>query len=430
MNNPATFDLFYECTGVCTDTRNIVQDCLFICLKGENFDANEFAFKALELGAKYVIVDDSKFCDDSRIFLTDNSLHFLQQLANFHRKKFDVPVIGITGSNGKTSSKELIHAVLSTSYNTLATIGNLNNHIGVPLTLLRLNEKHQIAVIEMGANRPHDIQELCEIAEPNMGIITNIGKAHLEGFGSFEGVLKTKKELYDSVQQSQGIIVYNNDDETLAAHIPQQIKNLSYGTQSNAFTWGELIELNPFVCLKWKNGNYESPIIETKMIGKYNFYNFLAAITFGLHFNIEPEKINAAISNYEPTNKRSQIVRTDKNTLILDCYNANPTSMRSAIESFALIEHPNKLAIIGDMLELGSESNIEHQNVIELTNQHQIEKITVGPIFKGISENNAIYKVTDTHELLAILQNNPIDDQLILIKGSRGIGLEVLEKAL
>jgi UDP-N-acetylmuramoyl-tripeptide--D-alanyl-D-alanine ligase len=263
-----------------------------------------------------------------------------------------------------------------------------------------------------------------------MGIITNIGKAHLEGFGSFEGVLKTKKELYDSVQHSQGVIVYNNDDETLAAHIPQQIKNLSYGTQSNAFIWGELIKLNPFVCLKWKNGNYESPIIETKMIGKYNFYNFLAAITFGLHFNIEPEKINAAISNYEPTNKRSQIVKTDKNTLILDCYNANPTSMRSAIESFALIEHPNKLAIIGDMLELGTESNIEHENVIELTNQYQIEKITVGPIFKSLSENNASYKVTDTDELLAVLQNNPIDDKLILIKGSRGIGLEVLEKAL
>jgi UDP-N-acetylmuramoyl-tripeptide--D-alanyl-D-alanine ligase len=430
MKEEITFELFYECTGVCIDTRQIFSDCLFICLKGENYNANEFASNALKLGAKYVIVDEDKFATHPQIILVENTLKYLQKLANHHRKRFKIPIIGITGSNGKTTSKELINTVLSTSYNTLATVGNLNNHIGVPLTLLRLNEQHQIAIIEMGANKLLDIKELCDIAEPNIGIITNVGKAHLEGFGSFEGVLTTKKELYESVQHSAGTLIYNIDDEILSKQIPTEINCLSYGSNAEASISGELIKLNPFASLKWKNGNYESPIIETKMIGKYNFYNFLAAISFGIYFNIEPVKINAAISNYEPTNKRSQIVKTEKNTLILDCYNANPTSMRSAIESFALIEHPKKLAIVGDMLELGSESIIEHENVIELTNQFQISTITVGSIFEGLTNNNAIFKALNTSELLAFLNENKIQETLILIKGSRGIGLEVLEKAL
>lgn len=430
MKEEIRFELFYECTGVCIDTRQIFSDCLFICLKGENYNANEFASNALKLGAKYVIVDEDKFATHPQIILVENTLKYLQKLANYHRKRFQIPIIGITGSNGKTTSKELINTVLSTAYNTLATVGNLNNHIGVPLTLLRLNKQHQIAIIEMGANKLLDIKELCEIAEPNIGVITNIGKAHLEGFGSFEGVLKTKKELYESIQHSSGTLIYNLDDEILTKEIPPDTKNLSYGSNAEASISGELIKLNPFASLKWKYENYESPIIETKMVGKYNFYNFLAAISFGIYFNIDPEKINEAISNYEPVNKRSQIVKTKNNTLILDCYNANPTSMRSAIESFALIEHPKKIAIIGDMLELGDESIIEHENVIELTNQLQIPTITVGPIFEGLLHNNATIKVENTNDLIAYLHENPINETLVLIKGSRGIGLEVLESAL
>jgi UDP-N-acetylmuramoyl-tripeptide--D-alanyl-D-alanine ligase len=425
-----TFELFYECSGVCTDTRNIFKDCLFICLKGEKFDANTFAMDALKLGAKFVIVDNPDYAKDSRIVFVADSLTYLQKLANYHRNKFVIPVIGITGSNGKTTSKELINSVLSTSYNTLSTIGNLNNHIGVPLTLLRLNKYHEIAIIEMGANKPNDIKELCEIAQPNLGIITNIGKAHLEGFGSFEGVLKTKKELFEAISDTNGLIIYNNDDEILTKNLPRAIDNISYGSDATSYVSGELIELTPFAKLKWRHGDYVSPIIETKMIGKYNFYNFLAAITFGIHFKISPEKINDAISNYEPTNKRSQIVKTAHNTLILDCYNANPTSMKSAIDSFALILHPNKLAIVGDMLELGDESVAEHKKVLEQMVELGIEIITVGPIFQNLSMPGVVNSVLNTSNLVSLLEITPIKDQLILIKGSRGIGLEVLEKVL
>jgi UDP-N-acetylmuramoyl-tripeptide--D-alanyl-D-alanine ligase len=385
---------------------------------------------ALRLGAKYVIADNPEYALDSRIFLVDDALSYLQKLANYHRKKFDIPVIGITGSNGKTTSKELINAVLSAQYNTLATIGNLNNHIGVPLTLLRLNNNHEIAIIEMGANKPHDIKELCDIAQPNMGIITNIGKAHLEGFGSFEGVLNTKKELFDAVNEVDGLIIYNDDDEVLCENIPNTIRSKSYGIKSTNYVSGELIALNPFAKLKWKHENYCSPMIETQMIGKYNFYNFLAAISFGVHFNISPERINSAISNYEPTNKRSQVVKTTHNTLILDCYNANPTSMKSAIDSFALIEYPDKLAIIGDMLELGDESVTEHKNVLELLLKLDIPTITTGPIFKQISDKHTIHSELNVNELAEFIKNNKIKDKLILIKGSRGIGLEALEKVL
>ncbi len=430
MKEENTFELFYECTGVCIDTRQIFSDCLFICLKGEKFDANEFSSIALEYGAKYVIVDEPKFATHPQIILVEDSLKYLQQLANYHRKKFNIPVIGITGSNGKTTSKELINSVLSTTYNTLATVGNLNNHIGVPLTLLKLNKEHQIAIIEMGANKLLDIKELCDIAEPNIGIITNIGKAHLEGFGSFEGVLKTKKELYESIQHSAGTVIFNLDDEILTKEIPPDIKSFSYGSNVEASISGELIKLTPFASLKWKYGNYDSPIIETKMVGKYNFYNFLAAISFGIYFKIEPEKINSAISSYEPVNKRSQIIKTQTNTLILDCYNANPTSMRSALESFALIDHSKKIAIIGDMLELGEDSIHEHENIVELTNELQIPKITVGPIFRGLIQNNSSIKVENTNDLIAYLHDNPIKETLVLIKGSRGIGLEALESAL
>jgi UDP-N-acetylmuramoyl-tripeptide--D-alanyl-D-alanine ligase len=421
------FNLFYETSGVCTDTRAISKDCLFICLKGPQFNGNTFASQALENGAKYVIVDEPEFVNDKRIFLVENGLIFLQQLANFHRKKFSIPVIGITGSNGKTTTKELLSAVLQKRWSVLSTIGNLNNHIGVPLTLLRLTNEHDIAIIEMGANKPNDIQELCEIAEPTHGIITNIGKAHLEGFGDFNGVLKTKTELYLSVEERNGTVVYNIEDDTLSRAVPQHINLFSFGT-GHADINGELIQLTPFVEFKWKYNGYTSPILSTNLVGKYNFNNFLAAISFGKLFDVSNEAINEAISNYTPTNNRSQVKKTAKNTLVLDCYNANPTSMSSAIESFQEIKHNNKWVILGDMRELGKESKREHELIVQLVEELQLKCITVGEEFLNLKNSTISYQFKTTQEAKDFLIENPLSNALILLKGSRGIGLEKLEE--
>ncbi len=422
--------LFLETSGVCTDTRSIKKDCLFICLKGTNFNGNSFAEQALQNGAKYVIVDEAAYKTSDAIFLVYNTLEFLQKLANYHRLKFNIPFIGITGSNGKTSTKELIATVLKTSYNVLATKGNLNNHIGVPLTLLELTTEHEIAIIEMGANRFKDIEELCAICEPTHGIITNIGKAHLEGFGSFEGVLKTKKELYQAIEKNNGTIVFNADDEVLIKNLPSELKKLSYGTTSNASVVGELVKLSPFISLKYKTEDYSSPILSLKMVGKYNFYNYLAAITFGQLFNVKNELINAALSDYQPENNRSQVKELENNTLILDCYNANPTSMLSALESFAMIEHDSKVAIIGDMLELGEESFKEHQAIVTFIESKNIICYSVGNLFKAIPSSKIVQQFTDCEEAAIYFSQRPLKQKLILLKGSRGIGLERLEKVL
>jgi UDP-N-acetylmuramoyl-tripeptide--D-alanyl-D-alanine ligase len=424
------YHLFYESSGVCTDTRSIKKDCLFICLKGANFNGNTFAEQALLNGAKFVIVDDAAYKTSDAIFLVDNTLEFLQKLANFHRLKFSIPVIGITGSNGKTSTKELIATVLKTSYNVLATKGNLNNHIGVPLTLLELTTEHEIAIIEMGANRFKDIEELCAICEPTHGIITNIGKAHLEGFGGFEGVLKTKKELYQAIEKIKGTIVFNADDEVLVNNLPSNLKTLSYGTTSNASVVGELVKLSPFISLKYKTEDYSSPILSLKMVGKYNFYNYLAAITFGQLFNVKNELINLALSDYQPENNRSQVKELENNTLILDCYNANPTSMLSALESFAMIEHDSKVAIIGDMLELGEESIKEHQAIVTFIESKNIKCYSVGNLFKAIPSSKIGQQFTNCEEAAIYFTQHPLKQKLILLKGSRGIGLERLEKVM
>jgi UDP-N-acetylmuramoyl-tripeptide--D-alanyl-D-alanine ligase len=413
------FDLFNETSGVSTDTRNIEEDCMFIALKGGNFNGNLFAQEAINKGAKYAIVDEEDKANGQEIFYVENGLLFLQNLANYHRTKFDIPVIGITGSNGKTSTKELIHTILSTQYNVLYTIGNLNNHIGVPLTLLRLNNEHQIAIIEMGANQPNDIEELCKISEPNHGIITNIGKAHLEGFKNLRGVIKTKSALYHSVNTKQGTLFYNTDDQILTPILPSNTKNHSYGT-ANGEIQGVLNELTPYIRMNWSKTDYSSPIIETKMIGKYNFYNFLAAICIGNHFKVTEVNICKAIEGYIPDNNRSQVQKTVKNTLIVDCYNANPTSMFLALESFYLIDHPKKIAIIGDMLELGADGIMEHENVIQYCIDNEIDFFTVGPLFRSINENGFM----NTKEIETILAN--IEDCLIMLKGSRGIRLEKL----
>jgi UDP-N-acetylmuramoyl-tripeptide--D-alanyl-D-alanine ligase len=424
------YSLFLESTGVSTDSRSIQLGCMFVALKGANFNGNDFAEQAIAQGARYAIVDEREYENTEKgIFFVENSLQFLQQLANHHRNQFDIPFIGITGSNGKTSTKELIATVLSKKYKVLATKGNFNNHIGVPLTLLQVTQEHEIAVIEMGANHFGDIKELCDIAEPTHGIITNIGKAHLEGFKNFEGVLKTKKELYDAVEQAEGLIMYNHDDDILIDALPPNTLLMSYGTK-DAEIIGKLERLTPFVELSWSKEGYQSPVLSTNLVGQYNFYNFLAAISFGSLFGVEEELINEAIVAYEPTNKRSQVAKTAKNTLILDCYNANPTSMRSALESFSKIDHANKLFIIGDMRELGEESMAEHREIIGFIEDLGLKGYTVGNEFSYFRSENVIQDFDTTSDMIEFLKSTEIKDKLILLKGSRGIGLEVLEEFL
>jgi len=414
------FSLFYETKGVCTDTRNILPDSLFIALKGKNFNGNVFAENAIQKGAKFAIVDQEEFSDNVKIFFVPNTLDFLQDLAKYHRAKFNIPVIGITGSNGKTSTKELIYSVLSKKFNTIATKGNLNNHLGVPFTLLRIKKGHEIAIIEMGANQPGDIQELCEIASPTHGIITNIGKAHLEGFGNLEGVVRTKSALYHAVRKQNGVLFYNGDDLLLKSLLDNSTENISYGKE-NAIVTGRILELTPYISMSWRSSSYSSKSINTKMVGNYNFYNFLAAICIGNYFGIKESHISDAIAIYTPENKRSQVLETKKNTLIVDCYNANPTSMMLALESFHDFKHSKKIAIIGDMLELGEESDLEHKKIIDYCERNNIDFITVGPIFQKLRTESAYQTVMELSSELA-----KIDASVVLLKGSRGIELEKL----
>ena len=424
------FDLFYETSEVCIDTRSITKNCLFVALKGTNFDGNDFVNEALLAGAKYCISDRLSICNQVNIFYVENTLEYLQNLALSHRKKFTIPVIGITGSNGKTSTKELVNCILSKEYNVLCTAGNFNNHIGVPLTLLKLNSSHELAIIEMGANKHGDIAELCAIAEPTLGVITNIGKAHLEGFNDFQGVLKTKKELYTSIsQKKEGVIFYNSDDQLLIENLPNNIKNISYGTSLLSNISGELLALNPRVKLRYKDGEYNSPEIQTQLIGKYNFYNFLCAISIGVYFKISHENIRIAIEQYISKNNRSQVEITANNTIIIDCYNANPSSMQSALESFLMIEADNKIAIIGDMLELGADTKEEHDKIIKYCKENEISYLVVGEYFSK-SEANPKIRFASTTELLDYFNITPLKNNLILLKGSRGIALEKLLPAL
>jgi UDP-N-acetylmuramoyl-tripeptide--D-alanyl-D-alanine ligase len=420
--------LFIESEGICTDTRKIEKGTIFFALKGDNFNGNKYANQALISGCKYAVVDEKEFAIDNRFILVDSVLNTLQKLANFHRKQFDIPVIGITGSNGKTTTKELIGEVLKQKYNVLITKGNLNNHLGVPFTLLNLNDSHQIAIIEMGANKPKDISELVDIAEPTHGIITNIGTAHIEGFGSFEGVLNTKLELYNFILNSNGHIFVNKDDKLLMSHLPN-VKFSTYSSKSDdADVVGELVELTPYVNFKWKANHYQSLIIKTNLVGGYNFTNFLASICIGQFFNVENEQINKALSNYQPSNNRSQVIKTNRNTLIVDCYNANPTSMLSALESFKMINHKNKLVVLGDMLELGKVSVYEHQQIIDWLDENEINGILVGENFNRLNSKFKTFKTINN--LKEVINLSDFNDYLILLKGSRGIALEKLIESL
>lgn len=378
MKLSALYQIFLDCQLVTTDSRNCPEGSLFIALKGESFNGNAFAGKALETGCAYAVIDESEYAieGDQRYILVDDCLQTLQQLANYHRRQLGTRVIGITGTNGKTTTKELISAVLSQSHNILYTLGNLNNHIGVPSTLLRLKAEHDLAVIEMGANHPGEIKFLSEIAEPDCGIITNVGKAHLEGFGSFEGVIKTKGELYDFLRKKEGSTVFIHHDNAYLMNIAEGLNLIPYGTEDDLYVNGRITGNSPYLTFEWKAGkDGKSYQVQTQLIGEYNFPNALAAITIGRFFGVEDAKINEALAGYTPQNNRSQLKKTDDNTLIIDAYNANPTSMMAALQNFRNMEVPHKMLILGDMRELGAESAAEHQKIADYLKECAFEKV-------------------------------------------------------
>lgn len=420
------FKLLYKCTGVSTDTRSVQKNELFIALSGANFDGNKYAHQAIEKGAKYAIVDNKDYANDVDIFYVKSGLVFLQKLATHHRKQFNIPIIGITGSNGKTTTKELMAAVLSKKYNVHYTSGNLNNHIGVPLTLLKLNSKHDIAIIEMGASKVGDIKELTNIALPTHGIITNIGTAHIEGFGSQENILKTKTELYQAVEEVNGHLFYNSDDAILKNEIPKNCTTSSYSIKNESETMGSSTGMSTQLNFSWKSKNYQSPEIDTHLIGQYNLYNMLAAICIGHFFKVKNQLMNQAIQEYSPSNNRSQLYKTKHNQLILDAYNANPTSVKAALENFSKIDAKNKLFILGDMLELGKATKVYHQEVIQLTKELQLQGVFVGKIFSDLGIENDILSFDSVEKVKQFFSTASPKDNLILLKGSRGIGLEQL----
>lgn len=416
------YNLYKEHPTITTDTRNCPKDSIFFGLRGDNFNGSQYAMKALELGSCYAIVDQAEYATHPNIILVEDSLKTLQELAAFHRKKLKIPIIGITGTNGKTTTKELVLSVLSTEYNVIATNGNFNNHIGVPLTLLRINKEHEIAIIEMGANHVGEIKALAEIADPNYGMITNIGHAHIEGFGSYENIIKTKGEMYDHIRDSKEGKLFVDYDNPLLRKMSDGTTSIFYGLQEDLFISGKIESINPYLEFEWKfvNSRYK---VKTKLIGGYNLSNALAAITIGKYFGVKTELICKAIEEYEPTNNRSQLKETDRNMLIIDAYNANPTSMKAALENFDQMEVNHKVLILGDMKELGPDTDMEHQKVVDYVMKHEFDHVFfVGENFNKVKTSYPRYK--DLDELKEYLVEHPIIDSYILIKGSRGGQLE------
>jgi UDP-N-acetylmuramoyl-tripeptide--D-alanyl-D-alanine ligase len=412
---------FIESAGICTDSRKIVKNQLFFALSGQNFNGNQFANQAIEQGAKLAIIDDIKFKVNDKFFLVSNVLDCLQQLALFHRKQLNTTIVSITGTNGKTTTKELISKVLQKKYKVTFTQGNLNNHIGVPLTLLSFTSETEIGVVEMGANHPNEISQLCNIALPDFGIINNIGKAHLEGFGSFEGVIKAKSELYDYCKANNKKVFVNGDD-SLLMDLSEKIERITYGKSNKDEVCAEFISANPLLELKWKEFK-----IQTQLVGEYNFNNVLAAIAVGIYFQVPDNEIGSAISEYQPQNNRSQLTKTADNTLIIDAYNANPSSMELAVRNFMNINASNKLLILGDMFELGEASEIEHQKIIDLVKNLNFEKaFFVGKnfFFREKENRDKFNFFISIDEMLNYLSKNKIAGYTILLKASRGIQLE------
>ena len=410
---------------VSTDSRMIEEGCVFVALKGERFDGNDFAYKVAEENiASCVIADRKDLPHHERLFIVDDSLTTLQELARLHREKCNIPIIGITGTNGKTTTKELTAAVLSKKYNLIYTQGNFNNHLGLPLTVLRIKPDTEMAVVEMGANHPNEIAQLCTIANPDFGIITNIGKAHLEGFGSFEGVVKTKNELYDFIRNKNGRLFVNHDNELLM-QLSNGIDSHTYGKDNKADIEANIVSSNPYLIINWEGNE-----IKTNLVGDYNFENVMAAISVGCYFNIEKSLIIEALENYTPTNNRSQYIKSEKNEIVMDAYNANPVSMHHAIKNFRNISSENTLLILGDMRELGKDSEKEHQTIINLIKELKFENVMlVGEEFKKAA-GTYFSTFTNVEELLAFINDNDISGKKILIKGSNSINLKSIVNVL
>lgn len=417
MNTEQFYPIFLKAEKVTIDSRKIEKNDIFFAFSGDNFDAATLAEKAIAQGALAVIIENKEFENlEKNIFYVPSTLEFLQELSVHHRNQLNIPIIGLTGSNGKTTTKELIHAVLSTKYNVQYTFGNLNNHIGVPLTILSIQPEHEMAVIEMGANHQKEIELLCTIARPNFGYITNFGKAHLEGFGGFEGVVKGKSELYDYLKNTNQTVLINENDSIQIEKIQDYTRKITFGKVDSDYYF-EAFSENNFVGLQ-----YQDQKTLSQLTGEYNFTNLCAAASLGLYFGIDFNKIQSAIESYTPTNMRSQVVKKDHKTLVLDTYNANPSSMSASLQNFATFEG-SKAIVIGDMLELGEESEKEHQNILNLAQELGFnEIITVGKQFKNVNKTSAAFESTD--ELIQYLKDNKIQSENILLKASRGISLE------
>lgn len=430
MEISTLYTYFKECGQVTTDTRNCPEGSMFFALKGETFNGNAFARQALEKGCRYAVVDETEYADAPNVFLVDDCLKALQNLANEHRRRLGTPIIGITGTNGKTTTKELIATVLQKKYRVLYTQGNLNNHIGVPLTLLGLTEEHELAVVEMGANHPGEIRTLVNIVEPDCGMITNVGKAHLEGFGSFEGVVRTKGELYDYLRSKENAFAFLDKDNDVLCKTSAGLKTIMYGMENgdDLYVSGKLHACAPFLSFEWKHEGV-SHDVKTHLIGAYNIKNALAAIAIGCHFGVSGENICEALNNYIPSNNRSQLTETEDNCLIVDAYNANPTSMRAALENFRLMEVSHKVAVLGDMKELGEGSEDEHRQIVAyLTRCHFERVILVGNEFGKTAEGFEHYPHVDAvKELFA--KDKPTG-KYILIKGSNSMKLAQLKEVL
>lgn len=423
MNIEQLYSRYLQSAGISTDTRRIEPGTMFFALKGDKFNANEFAQQALDKGASCVVIDEDKYQLNERCLLVDDVLTALQQLARHHRRQLNIPVIGLTGSNGKTTSKELVHAVLSARYKTYATKGNLNNHIGVPLTILAIDKSVEIAVVEMGANHLGEIALLCSIANPTHGFITNIGKAHIGTFGGYDNIIRAKSELYQHLITHNGQVFINSQNEILS-NMARRFKDPLFYPAAGDYYHCELLGADPFIKVRAEDGAE----IQTHLVGTYNFENIAAALCLGKFFNVDPHRANEAVRQYEPGNMRSQLVKKGSNTIILDAYNANPSSMKAAIENMAAMKVPVKVLILGDMFELEEEAEQEHRNVGKLLKQHAFDRVMLcGKLMKTAKEEYPDALLFESKDLLAQeLKHHPLSNATVLVKASRGIGLETV----
>ena len=420
------YKLYSKSYTLTTDSRTITPDCVFVALKGEHFDGNDFALKVAQDGiASCVIADRKDLPKHERLFVVDDSLATLQQLAAYHRKKLGTPIIGITGTNGKTTTKELVSAVLAKKFNLIYTKGNFNNHLGAPVTLLRIKPDTELAVVEMGANHPGEIKALTDIAMPDYGIITNIGKAHLEGFGGFEGVIRTKNEMYQHIAAHGGSLFVNNDNPLLM-DLAKDIKKTTYGSSEKADIRGSILSADPFLSVQW-NGR----TINTQLVGDYNFENVMAAICVGTYFKVNDDDIGEALSSYCPTNNRSQVVQTAKNRVVMDAYNANPTSMSHSVKNFRNICKEDNLLILGDMRELGKESVQEHMAIFNLLKELKFKNVfLVGPEFSKVAKDSCYQTFNNVEEVIKHIEDNAVEGKDILVKGSNSIHLNKIIDSL